>query len=171
MEVVLFSPESAHDDPELVAAKVRPGASSQARLGKSAESKKEPQAAATPGPSPLFVVSRPAVDWDEEASKVARKQISEAENIGPYRDLAGLSAEQKKRLQRVQIKPVPHDPFWDNDNKSRLMFPGGFYITNDCAMVNLLPVCEIKLGKRKARGDLFKDMKKYLDEIDSNPLP
>jgi hypothetical protein len=117
----------------------------------------------------LTIVSPAAVDWDEQASKAARDHINEAGREGAYRDLAGLSAQQKQFLERTQIQPVPHNPFWDD--KSRLDIPGGFWTTDNCAVVNLLPACRIKWAKRKARGDLFEDMKTYLDERDSNPLP
>jgi hypothetical protein len=80
-----------------------------------------------------------------------------------------MTAKQREWERRTQIQPPPPNAFWQD--RSRPESPGVFWITDDCAIVNLLPVCTFKLGKRKMRGDLFRDMKKYLDEIDSNPLP
>jgi hypothetical protein len=172
--LVFLPADSTHGELRPLAAKARSTASSgsrQAGLGISAGEKVKPPADVAPESSALILVLPSTVDWGDEASKVARKQVDVAEKGGIYRDLAGLSAQQKAWLRRTQIKAVPHNTFWDNASKSRLMFPGGFYITDDCVIINFLPACEMKLERRKARGDLFQDMKKYLDEIDDNPLP
>jgi hypothetical protein len=39
------------------------------------------------------------------------------------------------------------------------------------SLVNPLPFCRIRLGRKPARGDLFKNMRQYLDERETDPLP
>ena len=72
-------------------------------------------------------------------------------------------------MKRNQMQPVPYNPLWDDGRHADE--PRVLWISDNCAIVNLLPVCRIKLGKRKVRGDLFKGMRKYLDERETDPLP
>jgi hypothetical protein len=37
--------------------------------------------------------------------------------------------------------------------------------------VGFVLLCQMKVGKRKARTDLFKNMREYLDERLTDPLP
>jgi hypothetical protein len=122
---------------------------------------------AEPNEQPLAssAITSPPIDWELEAEVVAQNSVGER----LYRDLAGFTPEQLEWMKRNQMAPAPYNPFWDDGR--RVDEPGVLWINDDCAIVNLLPVCRIKLGKRKVRGDLFKDMRKYLDERETDPLP
>jgi hypothetical protein len=111
------------------------------------------------------ITTPPPIDWDLEAETVARNSVDKR----LYRDLAGLTQAQMEWMKRNQMAPVPYNPLWDDGR--RLDEPGVLWINDDCAIVHLLPVCRIKLGKRKVRDDLFKDMRRYLDERETDPLP
>jgi len=125
----------------------------------------EPRISIDNEPAPSNAITLPPVDWELEAETVARN-IAGAKL---YRDLAGFTPAQLEWMKRNQMKPVPYNPFWDDGR--HVDEPGVLWISDDCAIVNLLPMCRIKLGKRKVRGDLFKDMRKYLDERETDPLP
>jgi len=114
---------------------------------------------------PDNATTQPPIDWDLEAESIAHDSVGK----GSYRDLAGFTREQLEWMKRNKMAPVPYNPFWDDGR--RVDEPGVLWINHDCAIVNWLPVCTFKLGKRKARGDLFKDMRKYLDERETDPLP
>jgi hypothetical protein len=45
------------------------------------------------------------------------------------------------------------------------------WISDHCALVNLVPYCFIKFGHKEERGDLFKNMRQYLDQRLTDPLP
>jgi hypothetical protein len=125
----------------------------------------EPRIRVDDEPAPGSAITLPLVDWELEAETVARNTT----NAKLFRDLAGFTPEQLEWMKRNQMQPVPYNPFWDDGR--HVDEPGVLWISDDCAIVNLLPVCRIKLGKRKVRGDLFKDMRKYLDERETDPLP
>jgi hypothetical protein len=110
-------------------------------------------------------IRQPPIDWDLEAESVARNSAGKRS----YRDLAGFTPEQLEWMKRNKMARAPYNPFWDDGR--RVNEPGVLWINHDCAIVNLLPMCTFKLGKRKVRGDLFKDMRKYLDERETDPLP
>jgi hypothetical protein len=114
---------------------------------------------------PNNAITQPPIDWGLEAESVARNSGGKRS----YRDLAGFTPEQLEWMKRNQMVPAPYNPFWDDGR--RVDEPGVLWINHDCAIVNLLPVCTFKLGKRKVRGDLFKNMRKYLDERETDPLP
>lgn len=111
----------------------------------------------------------PSVDWDHEVAIAAQNSVNASESEKLYRNLAGFSAAQLAWMKRNRMEPVPYNPFWGDGRHEDS--PGVLWINDDCAIVSLLPVCRIKLGRRKARGDLFKDMRKYLDERVTDPLP
>jgi len=48
---------------------------------------------------------------------------------------------------------------------------GVLWLSENCALVNGLPFCRIRLGRKPPRGDLFKNMRRYLDERETDPLP
>jgi hypothetical protein len=125
----------------------------------------EPRISIDSEPAPSSAITVPLVDWELEAETVARNIA----NAKLYRDLAGFTPEQLEWMKRNQMQPVPYNPLWDDGR--HVDEPGVLWISDDCALVNLLPMCRIKLGKRKVRGDLFKDMRKYLDERETEPLP
>jgi hypothetical protein len=114
---------------------------------------------------PDNAITQPPIDWNLEAESVARNSAGKRS----YRDLAGFTPEQLEWMKRNKMAPAPYNPFWDDGR--RVNEPGVLWINHDCAIVNLLPMCTFKLGKRKVRGDLFKDMRKYLDERETDPLP
>jgi len=125
----------------------------------------EPRISSDDEPAPGGAITLPLIDWELEAEAVARNSA----NAKLYRDLAGFTPEQLEWIKRNQMRPVPYNPFWDHGRHADE--PGVLWISDDCAIVNLLPMCRIKLGKRKVPGDLFKDMRKYLDERETDPLP
>jgi hypothetical protein len=114
---------------------------------------------------PDNAISQPPIDWDLEAESVAQNSAGKRS----YRDLAGFTPEQLEWLKRNKMVPAPYNSLWDDGR--RVNGPGVLWISHDCAIVNLLPVCTFKLGKRKVRGDLFKNMKQYLDERETASLP
>lgn len=125
----------------------------------------EPRIRVDNEPAPSSAITLPLVDWELEAETVAGNTT----NAKLYRDLAGFTPEQLQWMKRNQMQPVPYNPFWGDGR--HVNEPGVLWISDNCAIVNLLPVCRIKLGKRKIRGDLFKDMRKHLDERETDPLP
>jgi hypothetical protein len=132
---------------------------------RSAAEMAEPRVGIDNEPAPSSAVTVPPVDWELEAETVARSTA----NPKLYRDLAGFTPAQFEWMRRNRMQPVPYNPFWDDGR--HVGEPGVLSISDDCVIVNLLPVCRIKLGKRKVRGNLFKDMRKYLDERETDPLP
>jgi hypothetical protein len=120
-------------------------------------------------PEPVKDATVPSVDWDHEVAIAAQNRVNASESEKLYRNLAGFSAAQLEWMKRNRMEPVPYNPFWGDGRHENS--PGVLWINDDCAIVSLLPVCRIKLGRRKARGDLFKDMRKYLDERVTDPLP
>jgi hypothetical protein len=125
----------------------------------------QPQISIDNEPAPSSNITLPPIDWELEAQTVARNTA----NAKLYRDLAGFTPEQLEWMKKNKMQPAPYNPFWDDGR--HVDEPGVLWISDDCAIVNLLPVCRIKLGKRKVRGDLFKDMRKYLEERETDPLP
>jgi hypothetical protein len=112
----------------------------------------------------------PPIDWTHEAELAIRSSMDNAERERRYRNLAGLSAAQLDWIQKNRMEPVDTNPPWA-ETAPRNNSDGVVWINDDCALVNLLPVCRIKIGHRKPRGDLFRNMRPYLDERETDPLP
>jgi hypothetical protein len=112
----------------------------------------------------------PPIDWTHEAELAIRSSMDTAEREKLYRDLAGLSAAQLDWIQRNHMEPVDTNPPWA-ETAPRNNTDGVVWISNNCALVNLLPVCRIRVGHKAPRGDLFKNMRQYLDKRETDPLP
>lgn len=112
----------------------------------------------------------PPIDWTHEAELAVRGSMDAAEREKRYRNLAGLSAAQLDWIQKNHMEPVDTNPPWA-ETFPRNNADGVVWISDNCALVNLLPVCRVKIGHRKPRGDLFKNMREYLDKRETDPLP
>jgi hypothetical protein len=110
------------------------------------------------------------IDWTREAELAARSSLDAAEREKRYRNLAGLSAAQLKWIEKNHMEPVDTNPPWA-ETAPRNNSDGVVWISNSCALVNLLPVCRIQIGRKAPRGDLFKNMRQYLEERVTDPLP
>jgi len=132
-----------------------------------------PKAEVAPGGVPdaqSQITLLPPIDWTHEAELALRNSMDTAEREKLYRNLAGLSAAQMEWIQKNHMEPVDTNPPWA-ESAPRNNSDGVFWISNNCALVNLLPVCRIKVGHKAARGDLFKNMRPYLDQRETDPLP
>jgi hypothetical protein len=113
------------------------------------------------GPPPAQPPGR--VDWPLEGKKAAERvlaQEAEAERIakmfaGPGGTWASLTKRQRSRLNKFRWKKgvVP-----EYDANGNLVYPIG----EGCVIVSGFIAC--KLGRTKARGDLFDNMREYFDE-------
>jgi hypothetical protein len=112
----------------------------------------------------------PPIDWTHEAELAIRSSLDNAEREKLYRNLAGLSAAQLDWIQKNHMEPVDTNPPWA-ETAPRNNADGVLWISDNCAIVNLLPFCRIKVGRKQARGDLFKNMRPYLDQRLTDPLP
>jgi hypothetical protein len=112
----------------------------------------------------------PPIDWKQEAESAVRGSMDTAEREKLYRNLAGLSAAQVDWIQKNHMEPVDSNPPWA-ETAPRNNADGVVWISDNCALVNLLPVCRIQIGHKAPRGDLFKNMRPYLDERETDPLP
>ena len=112
----------------------------------------------------------PPIDWTHEAELAIRSSVGTAEQERLFRNLAGLSTAQRDWIQKNHMEPVDTNPPWA-ETAPRNNADGVLWISNDCAIVNLLPVCRIKVGHKQPRGDLFKNMRQYLDQRLADPLP
>ena len=127
-----------------------------------------PDSASVPDLLPLTLL--PPIDWTHEAELAVRSSMDTAAREKLYRNLAGLSAAQLEWIQKNHMEPVDTNPPWA-ETHPRNNADGVVWISDNCALVNLLPVCRIKIGRRKPRGDLFKDMRQHLDQRETDPLP
>jgi len=132
-----------------------------------------PRAESPPGSVPETqnqITLLPPIDWTHEAELAIRNSLDTAEREKLYRNLAGLSAAQLDWIQKNHMQPVDTNPPWA-ETAPRNHADGVLWISDNCAIVNLLPFCRIKVGHKEARGDLFKNMRQYLDGRVTDPLP
>jgi|SRR5580693_7423440 hypothetical protein len=101
----------------------------------------------------------PIIDWTREANIAAQDALAKADIEKHYRNLAGLSPSQLEWVHRMRLVPMNVDsPFESKHN-------------GHCAFIGPIFFCDMKIGKRKVRGDLFKNMREFLDERLTDPLP
>jgi hypothetical protein len=112
----------------------------------------------------------PPIDWTEEEEWAVKNQLQAAEREKLYRNLSGLSAAQLDWIRKNHMEPVDSTPPWA-ENRPKNNADGVLWLSENCALVNLLPFCRIKLGRKPPRGDLFKNMHKYLEDRELEPLP
>jgi hypothetical protein len=112
----------------------------------------------------------PPIDWAQEAEWAVRGQMQAAEREKLYRNLSGMSAAQLEWTRKNHMEPADTNPPWA-ENRPRNNADGVLWLSENCALVNGLPFCRIRLGRKPARGDLFKNMRQYLDERETDPLP
>ena len=103
--------------------------------------------------------SVPPVDWTAEAEIASRKILQAAETDKGYRNLAGLSAAQMEWAKKMHLVPMNTESPFAAKHEAHCVFIGPVFF------------CEMKIGIRKPRGDLFKNMREYLDERLTDPLP
>jgi hypothetical protein len=101
----------------------------------------------------------PLIDWATEAQIAAQNSLAKAETEKHYRNLAGLSATQLEWAKKMHLIPMNRESPFEAKHDTRCVFIGPVFF------------CDMKIGKRKARADLFKDMREYLDERLTDPLP
>jgi hypothetical protein len=99
------------------------------------------------------------VDWATEAEIATRNSLAKAETERHYRNLAGLSAIQLEWTKKMHLIPMNRESPFEAKHDTRCVFIGPVFF------------CDMRIGKRKSRADLFKDMREYLDERLTDPLP
>jgi hypothetical protein len=94
-----------------------------------------------------------------EADLAIQNGMAKAETESQYRNLSGLSPSQLAWARRMQRAPMNADSVFEVKHDSH------------CAFIGTVFFCEMKVGRRKVRGDLFINMREYLDERLIDPLP
>jgi hypothetical protein len=94
-----------------------------------------------------------------EADLAIQNGMAKAETETKYRNLSGLSPLQSAWARRMHPAPMNADSVFEVKHDSH------------CAFIGTVFFCEMKIGRRKVRGDLFRNMREFLDErlIDSLP--
>ena len=110
------------------------------------------------------------IDWTQEAEWAVRSRLQAAEREKLFRNLSGMSAAQLEWIRKNHMEPADTNPPWA-ENRPRNNADGVLWLSENCALVNGLPFCRIRLGRKPPRGDLFKNMRQYLDERETDPLP
>jgi len=152
---------------------VKPGADPIPRERRATLQGESPKSAVQPASSPdaqNAITLAPPIDWSQEAEWAVRSQMHAAEREKLYRNLSGMSAAQLEWIRKNHMEPVDANPPWA-ESRPRNNADGVLWLSENCALVNLLPFCRIKLGRKPVRGDLFKNMRQYLDERETDPLP
>jgi hypothetical protein len=130
------------------------------------ESRSTPAAPAAGESAPLTappVTGR--VDWPLEGQKSVTRMLAreaEAERIarmfaGPGGTWASLTKRQRSKLNKFKWKPGVEGLEYDEKGNAVYRLPNG------CVIVNLM-FFACQLGKEKANGDLFDNMREYFDE-------
>jgi hypothetical protein len=124
-----------------------------------------PNGASPPAPQP------PPIDWAHEADLAVESTLAKAEREKSYRDLAGLSPTQLDWVRRNHMQPMTSHIQWNHpryefDQSTGLPI---LWINDHCVMVTVMVFCAI--GHIEANGEMFKDMRDYLDERLTDPLP
>jgi hypothetical protein len=117
-------------------------------------------------PAPMFVVPS-IIDWDSELQFGVQGSLANGAKEHAYRNLSGLSNAQLARILRNPVTSLDN-PFWYDENADKA---GPAWFANHCQIVGIIIYCTVKIGHRKPRGDLFKDMRTYLDDRLTDPLP
>jgi hypothetical protein len=99
------------------------------------------------------------IDWTREADSAIQNGFAQSETEKHYRNLSGLSPSQLEWAAKMRPAPRGRDSPFELRNDTR------------CSFVGFVLLCQMKVGKRKARTDLFKNMREYLDERLTDPLP
>jgi len=172
--LITFLDPTEPREPTKHAAVMKPIAEQIAVVKPDGAAREAPQAEVVPGGVPDAqsgqITPLPPIDWTREAELAVRSSTDTAQREKLYRNLAGLSAAQLDWIQKNQMEPVDSNPPWA-ETAPRNNADGVLWISDNCALVNLLPVCRIKIGRKTARGDLFKNMREYLDKRETDPLP
>lgn len=134
----------------------------------SESSKSAPQSAASLDTQHAILAA--PIDWTQEAQWAVRSQMQAAEREKLFRNLSGMSAAQLEWIRKNHMEPADTNPPWA-ENRPRNNADGVLWLSENCALVNGLPFCRIRLGRKPPRGDLFKNMRQYLDERETDPLP
>jgi|ERR1700723_2432234 len=117
-------------------------------------------------PAPMFVVPD-VIDWDSQLQFGVQGSLANSAKERAYRNLSGLSDAQRARILRNPVTSLGN-PFWYDENADKA---GPAWFADHCQIVGIVIYCTVKIGHRKPRGDLFKDMRKYLDDRLTDPLP
>ena len=116
--------------------------------------------------APMFVVPD-LIDWESQLQFGVQGSLANSAKDRAYRNLSGLSDAQRARILRNPAAPLGN-PFWYDENADKA---GPAWFTDHCTIVGIIIYCTVKIGRRKPRDDLFKDMRKYLDDRLTDPLP
>ena len=103
--------------------------------------------------------SVPPIDWATEAQIATQDSLAKAETEKSYRNLAGPSAAQMEWSKKMHLNPMNTDSPFEARHDAHCFFIGPVFF------------CQMKVGIRKPRGDLFKNMREHLDERLTDPLP
>jgi hypothetical protein len=108
----------------------------------------------------------PHADWEAEIEAVSKDSLAKLEKESEYRNFGGLSRSQTDWLRSHHMIPSPQTEIGNSLFSNKTIVPGVVRINDYCVLVNLLPYCSVKVGKRPVDGHLLDDMHKHLDELD-----
>jgi hypothetical protein len=101
----------------------------------------------------------PPIEWMHEAELAIQNGMAKAETERQYRNLSRLSPSQLAWARRMHPALMNADSVFEVKHDSH------------CAFIGTVFFCEMKIGRRKVRWDLFKNMREFLDERLIDPLP
>jgi len=126
--------------------------------------------AAAPPSAAVTNTPPPRVDWSSEAPKSAARELArQAEEgrvartfSGPQGTWPSLTKRQPSKLKKVPWKPGIDGPEYDEQGNPVFHVADGCKLTGAGTTQSIMLTCA--LGKPKADGDMFRDMREHFDE-------
>ena len=160
-EVITLDLPLAEEQPPPVAAQLPPFSARDLQAPEALPDESAPDEAATKPATPPG-----RVDWPIEARKSATRVLAaeaEAERVaklfsGPQGTWASLTKRQRSQLKKFKWKAGVDGLEYDEKGNAI------YHLSDGCVLVNFAFIA-CALGKAKVNGELFKDMREYLDEL------
>jgi hypothetical protein len=97
------------------------------------------------------------IDWDRESALAVESSIAQAAKEQNYRDLSGLTPEQRDWVKKNHMEPMPGFQ-WDRNSRREMLRHGIVKLNDYCVLIVVMPFCRFG-AKIQYNGDLFKDMR------------
>jgi len=97
------------------------------------------------------------IDWDRESALAVQSSIAQAAREPNYRDLSGLTPEQRDWVKKNHLEPMPGFQ-WDPSSRREMLRHGIVKLNDYCVLIIVMPFCRFG-GKIQYNGDLFKNMR------------